>query len=432
MFRQAGIVLALALIVAPGWAMPAWSHGTTERVSVSSSEAQGNDGSAAPAISAAGRFVAFDSGATNLVRGDTNGRPDVFVRDRQTGKTERMSISSSGSQSNGGSIEPVISADGRIVAFWSDAANLVTGDTNNKYDVFAHDRQTGKTERMSVSSSGAQSNGYSLNPAISADGRFVAFQSDANNLVPGDTNGEDDIFVHDRHTSKTQRVSISSGGAQGNWYSWNPTISADGRYVAFESVASNLVPADTNGTMDIFVHDRQTGQTRRVSISSSGAQGNGYSTEPAISADGRFVSFNSDSSNLVPVDTNGFDDIFVHDRQTGKTQRVSISSSGTQGNDFNYGPTLSANGRFVAFYSLATNLVPGDTNDAADVFVHDRRTGTTRRVSLNSSGAQGNRDSFSQAISADGRLFAFVSSASNLAPGDSNNVDDIFVRTLMP
>jgi len=224
-------------------------------------------------------------------------------------------------------------------------------------------------QRVSVASGGTQGNGDSGCPSISADGRYVAFQSYASNLVPGDTNEVGDVFVHDRLTGQTTRVSVASDGTEGNDYSRRPSISADGRYVAFASLASNLVPGDTNGTWDVFVHDRLTGQTTRVSVASGGAQGNSGSWCPSISADGRYVAFQSYASNLVPGDTNGVLDVFVHDRLTGQTTRVSVASDGTQGDSYSFGSSISADGRYVAFSSLASNLVPGDTNDKPDIFV---------------------------------------------------------------
>jgi Tol biopolymer transport system component len=266
-----------------------------------------------------------------------------------------------------------------------------------------------------------------LLPSISADGRYVAFHSDASNLVPGDTNGTWDIFVHDRLTGQTTRVSVASDGTQGNNGSGDPSISADGRYVAFTSEASNLVPGDTNGTWDIFVHDRVTGQTTRVSVASDGSEGYGSSFSSSISADGRYVAFSSWASNLVPGDTNGWADVFVHDRVTGQTTRVSVASDGTEGNHVSLLPSISADGRYVAFSSWASNLVPGDTNEVQDIFVHDRLTGQTSRVSVASGGTEGNGASEFPSISADGRYVAFYSAASNLVPGDTNGTWDIFV-----
>jgi len=198
-------------------------------------------------------------------------------------------------------------------------------------------------------------------------------------------------FGEARAAGITTRVSVDSSGIQGDIYSFVPSISADGRYVAFESFATNLVAGDNNGYLDIFVRDRQTGQTTRVSVDNSGNQGNGHSSAPSISADGRNVAFQSDATNLVAGDTNGVYDIFVHDRQTGRTTRVSVNSSGIQGNAYSDQPSISADGRHVAFESLATNLAAGETNGATDVFVHDRQTGQTTRVSVGSVEHKGDR-----------------------------------------
>jgi Tol biopolymer transport system component len=294
-------------------------------------------------------------------------------------------------------------------------------------DVFVHDRLTGETVRVSVASDGTQGNDVSWQPSISADGRFVAFASRASNLVSGDTNGTWDVFVRDRLTGQTTRVSVASDGKEGNAFSFLPLISADGRFVAFTSEASNLVPGDTNHHWDVFVHDRLTGQTTMVSVASDGTPGNGASGGTSISGDGRFVAFSSSASNLAPGDTNGVIDVFVHDRLTGQTTRVSVASDGTQGNASNDGGVLSGDGRFVVFFSASSNLAPGDTNAAMDVFLHDRQTGQTTRVSVASDGAQGNADSSGAAISADGRFVVFTSEASNLVPGDTNGTWDIFV-----
>ncbi|MDO8282301.1 MAG: CFI-box-CTERM domain-containing protein [Thermodesulfovibrionia bacterium] len=406
-------------------------QGETTRVSIDSAGVQGNSHSWYPSISADGRYVAFESEASNLVAGDTNGLNDVFVHDRFTGETSRVSIDSSGAQGNNISGTPSISADGRYAAFISDASNLIAGDTNGFTDVFVHDRTTGQTTRVSIDSSGVQGNNESWWPSISADGRYVAFESDATNLVAGDTNGFTDVFVHDRTTGQTTRVSIDSSGVQGNRYSWSPSISADGRYVAFESDATYLVAGDTNGTLDVFVHDRTTGLTTRVSIDSSGAQSNRFSWSTSISADGRYIAINSDATNLVAGDTNGFADVFVHDRTTGQTTRVSIDSSGTQGNSHSWFPYISSDGRYVAFGSDADNLVEGDTNGFTDILVHDRTTGQTSRVSIDSSGAQGNSFSWSYSISADGRYIAINSDATNLVAEDTNGSADIFVHDFL-
>ncbi|PKN62225.1 MAG: hypothetical protein CVU57_25645, partial [Deltaproteobacteria bacterium HGW-Deltaproteobacteria-15] len=427
-FSKRGI-LALSLVaffLAPAAQSGAWQ--VKDRVSVSSDGSEGNGPSSYPRLSADGRYIVFQSGASNLVPGDTNGSSDIFVHDRQTEATSRVSVSSGGSAGNGGSFLPSISADGRYVAFESNASNLVPGDTNGFCDIFIHDRKKGATTRVSVDSDGSEGNKPSYDPSISADGRYVVFYSVASNLVPGDTNGFPDVFVHEYQTGATTRVSVSSGGSEGNGGSiYESSISADGRYAAFGSGASNLVLGDTNANFDIFVHDRQTGATSRVSVSSGGSEGNDQSVDPSISADGRYVVFYSMASNLFPGDTNADYDIFVHDRQTGATSRVSVSSGGSEGNGDSGYPSISADGRYVVFHSVASNLVSGDTIANYDIFVHDRQTGATSRVSVTSVGSEGNGDSWDPSISADGRYVAFVSDASNLVSGDTNGFEDVFV-----
>ena len=420
--RRWRLVVVLGLLL-PGAVL---AQPTTTRVSVGPGGVQSNGPSYGPAISAHGRWVAFESNATNLVVGDTNGQFDVFVHDQQQGTTTRVSVGAGGLQGNDRSGQPAISADGRWVAFSSGASNLVAGDTNGETDVFVHDRQTGTTTRTSVAAGGVQGNGPSYASAISADGRWVAFSSGASNLVAGDTNGTGDAFVYDQQTGTTTRVSLGPGGAQGNGGSGASGISADGRWVAFSSAASNLVASDTNGTGDVFVHDQQTGATTRVSVGPGGAQANGESDHSAFSADGRLVMFGSSASNLVAGDTNGVADTFVHDQQTGTTARVSVGLGGAQANDYSFAKGISADGRWVVFESLASNLVAGDTNQW-DAFVHDLQTGTTTRVSVGTGGVQGNGDSGNPAISADGRWVAFDSYASNLVAGDTGGLD-VFVH----
>ena len=426
---------------------------TITRVSVDSAGNQGNAYSGNPSISADGRFVAFYSEASNLVPGDTNDETDIFVRDRLTNTITRVSVDSAGNQANRNSSTPSISADGRFVAFESFAFNLVPGDTNSSYDIFVRDTLTNTTTCVSVDSAGNQANidfvrptpvntptrvsfdlaanqlnAYSDNASISADGRFVAFSSDATNLVPGDTNRDEDIFVRDRLTNTTTRVSVDSAGNQANSgsYIFTSSISADGRFVAFSSDATNLVPGDTNRERDIFVRDTLTNTTTRVSFDSAGNQGNDGSNTPSISADGRFVPFESYASNLVPGDTNRQRDIFVRDLSTNTTTRVSVDSAGNQKNIGSDNPSISADGRFVAFESEDLNTRVGDLliRDL-DIFVRDTLTNTTTNVSVDSAGNPG--EGSNPSISADGRFVAFDSASSNLVPGDTNNRFDSFV-----
>lgn len=397
------------------------------RISVNSLGKEGDRFSINPAISADGHFIAFESTATNLVPGDTNNNSDIFVRDRLTNTTSRISVNSTGNQGNFDAFNPAISADGRFVTFESNSTNLVAADTNNTSDIFVHDRLNGSTTRISVDSTGQEGDRPSLNPSISADGRFVAFESNSTNLVAGDSNNNSDIFVRDRLTNITTCLSINSTETQGNIGSFNPSISADGRFVTFDSLADNLVATDTNSTRDIFVRDIQTNTITRVSVNSSGNQGNFGSISAVISADGRFVAFESNASNLVAGDTNGTSDIFVHDRLTNTTSIASMNSTGDRANRSSFKPSISADGRFVAFDSLADNLAAADTNVTNDIFVRDRDTATTTRISVNSQGQGADITSFNPAISATGNVIAFDSFATNLVPQDTNSSRDVFI-----
>ncbi len=397
-----------------------------------------------PDISADGRYVVFQYYLDNLLTEDDNGTDDIFVYDRVSGEITRASVASDGAQGVGLESEIAsISGNGNVVIFWSYFTNLVPDDTNRLADIFVHDRISGQTTRVNVNSSGAQANADSLGFSISGTGRFVAFASEANNLVPDDTNRTDDlysgndIFVHDRSTGDTTRVSVDSSGRQANDSSYRPIISADGNLVVFGSSASNLVPDDTNESSDAFIHDRISGLTTRISVDSRGSQGSADSYATSVSADGRFVSIISDASNLIPGDTNESSDVLIHDRTLGQTTRVSVDSQGMQGNRDSYSASISANGRFIAFGSLASNLVPGDTNiisarRGSDVFVHDTVTGKTTRVSVDSDGLEGNNDSSAPAISGDGCAVVFESRSSNLVPDDINEVYDIFVHQRDP
>jgi hypothetical protein len=399
-----------------------------ERVSVASGGSQANGSSEAPSISSDGGIVAFISNATNLVAGDTNSAADVFVRDLDTGITQRVSVATAGTQADDDAFTLALSADGRFVAFGSYATNLVAGDTNAKIDVFVHDRDTATTERVSVTSLGAQADNESFSPAISSNGSFVAFRSDATNLVLIDTNNSSDIFVHNRLTGLTERVSVASDGTQANGDSISPAISSDGRFVAFSSEASNLVPGDTNNKADIFLHDRINNTTERIVGPSEFDTGSGIIiVSPAISPDSGFLGFRSNANDLVAGDTNNSFDTFLVDSDTLTAERISVSSSEVEGNSDSSQPSISSNNRYTVFSSIATNLVSQDTNGSEDVFVRDRDLGQTRRVSFAFDGTEGEDDSFSAVISADGQFVAFTSLAENLVANDTNGVSDIFV-----
>jgi len=423
--------------------------GAVDLASVNNNGAPGNSSSNGVATNGDGSIVVFYSNADNLVPADTNQVRDVFLRDRNTHTTERVSVSSSGEQANGAShatgSSPVVSADGQVVAFYSDATNLVADDTNHQSDVFVRRRGSAAvTERVSVATDGTEGNGPSVNPSISADGRFVAFQSRASNLVPDDTNNAADIFVRDTCISNGTAVPSCTPSTervcdvQPNAYSFSPSISAnpddpslDGRFVAFTSAATNLggtSDPDTNGALDIFVCDRTTGQIERVSLGEGGVQGNGDSILPAISGNGLVVGFKSLATNLVPNDTNGVVDVFVRDRAANTTERISVNIVGGNANDFSFPPTLNVDGRFVGFGSYATNLVTGDSNTTSDVFVRDRQIGVTKQADVNDSGEEANAGSpdVVPALSSDGKLIGFVSFATNLVPVNTNQMSNVF------
>jgi Tol biopolymer transport system component len=420
----------LGLVVALMCVLPVWA-GTTARVSVATGGAQATGPSTACSVSADGRYVAFVSYASDLVAGDTNATPDVFVRDRTTGETSRVNIPAAGGQANDYSFDCDISADGRYVVFLSAARNMVTGDTNGEADVFVRDRVAGTTTRVSVATDGAQANDSSYEPCISGNGRYVAFHSSASSLVAGDSNDGEDVFVHDLFTGTTTRASVADDESQANGRSIDPAISSDGRYVAFMSSASNLVAGDSGGYYDIFVRDCTSGTTTRASVSSAGTEGNSDSRFAALSADGRYVAFSSYATNLVAGDSNGDEDVFVYDRVGGTTTRASLGAGGVEADWDSRYPAISADGRYVSFSSEASNLTTGDSNGVDDVFVRDRVAGTTICASVATDGSEGNGasgDTYSPALSGDGRFVVFTSVASNLVGGDGNGVDDIFIH----
>lgn len=403
-----------------------------ERVSVSSAGVQGNDDSGGPAISADGRFVAFHSSATTLVTNDSNGEGGVFLRDLQADATLRVSLGQNGAEGNGGSDSPSISADGRFVAIRSEATNLVDGDTNGREDIFVRDRELNTTERVNVSSSGVQAEFASERPSISADGRFVAFLSRATTLVPGDNSGRTHAYLHDRSTHTTQRVTVSSAGTIANDHCFSAIVSPDGRLVGFSTTAANLVADDTNGHSDVFVRDHVAGTTVRVSVSPSGDQANDGSGMHGLSADGRYLVFTSGASNLVPGGVGSAGGVFVRDLILRTNELVSLTADGSHPNNGVFSPSISGNGRFVAFASTSSNMVPGDPAVDTDLYVFDRDTDTIEWVTQNFVAP---RTGFSQtsahsALNADGRYLAFSSHLRNLVAADTNEARDVFVAEL--
>ena len=430
------MILLLASLLIPGTVL-AHPPGFTQRVSVNSAGEEGNDSSGISAISGDGRFVAFGSAATNLLPGG-NLPFNIFVHDRQTGATEIVSVSSTGRQGEGLSSAPAISDDGRFVAFDSDATNLVQGDQNNTTDVFRHDRDTGETILISVNSAGQQGDSSSHAPAISADGRFVVFHANSS-LAPEDTNQQTDVYVRDVQAGITTLVSIGFDGSAGNNTSFIQDINGDGRFVVFVSDSTNLIPNDVQDIeAKVYVRDLVAGTTELVSVGSDGTRANvGFFDRPSISADGRYVAFSTGDS-LVPEDTRQFSlDIYLRDRQAGTTELISVNSDEVPGNGRSEGPSVSSDGQFVAFESDSSNIVSPDEPAGGffpdeDIFVRDRQAGVTYRVSESSAGEEGNARSLGGTISADGLVTAFSSDASNLVPNDTNFVTDIFVHDERP
>jgi Tol biopolymer transport system component len=409
----AGVVGGGLLVPAgAGGTATAGTAGTTQRVSVSSRGAQGNGESRFPDPSADGRYVAFESAATNLVPGDTNRADDIFVRDRRTGLTTRVSVSSTGAQARGGSVDPSISGDGRYVAFQSAATNLVPGGPDD--GIYVHDRRTGRTTLVSVSSTGAHPDSFGGHPSISATGRYVTFYSAADNLIPGDTNEQWDIFVHDRRTGTTSRANLTSdGGAVHDGSSWEPSISADGRFVVFSSGAGDVVPGDTPYvTNDVFLRDRVAHTTTKVSVWPGGLVAEGDSNSPSISADGRYVAFYCSAPNVVPGEPT--EHSFVWDRLTGQHHSLGPVTSS---------PALSADGRYAAFVSFDPEPAPAGSVSYA---VRDLRIGRTTTVfttPLDQVSLSGPR------LSLDGRHVTFGVSAP-VTSDDTNGIGDAFVRDL--
>ncbi|MEO7454115.1 MAG: hypothetical protein ABIV13_05065 [Fimbriimonadales bacterium] len=402
--------------------------GATSRVSVTTAGVQGNGGSWSPGFEATGRYVVFQSQANNLVAGDANGFVDVFVKDRSTGATTIESVGALGIQGNAISEAATISGQGQFVAFQSNASNLVAGDFNGVADCFVRDRTLGITTRISVAWNGAEADAGCFYPWISTNGRYVTFYSAATNLVQGDMNGVTDIFVRDLINGTTERVSVSQGGAEGNGRSEFASTSGDGRYVVFHSGADTLAANDLNGVWDVLVKDTLTGEVHLASVTSAGIQGNGHSAGAGISETGRYVVFSTEATNLDGPDNNGVKDSFIHDLDTGVTERISVGAGGIEGNGESIGPVVSQDGRIIAFSSMASNLVASDTNGTWDVLLRDRLISATSLVSRNTNGTQGNGESHGPVVSSSGLHIAFQSLASNLISGDTNNSLDSFVH----
>lgn len=417
--------------------------GQTQKVDRSSTGTQDGTFSAqAASISGDGQFVAFDSQQTVLVTGDTNGLQDVFVGPNPLpDQPSRINLAPDRSEADSFTLAVSADLEGRWTAFDSGATNLVPGDTNGLFDVFVHDARTGVSVRASIRETSTEADGLNTDPSLGWDGRFVSFTSEATNLIdpgvspPGDTNGVADIYVRDLRSEFTQRVSVDSVGVQANGASSDSALSADGRYVAFVSAATNLIDGgtDDNASNDVFVHDRLLGDTTRVSVGKRGLESNGPSSDPAISPDGRYVVFSSLATNLIEgVTPPAARHVYLHDTLFGTTELVSVDTGGTIGDGDSTLPAVSEGGTFVAFRSAATNLVGGDGNGAADVFLRDRTSGSesTARVSVDTLGNDSDGASSRPSISRDGEFVLFLSDATDLVGLDGNSQTDVFVRDI--
>jgi Tol biopolymer transport system component len=432
MMRRIATVLAVAALVPGGVAFAATPQTSLVSVTVDGAPAAGTSGR--PSISTDGRYVAFASTAPNLVRGDDNGVSDVFVRDRQTGVTTRVSVSSAGVEGNGVSGNPSISGDGRYVVFESRASNLIGENPGRFQNIYERDLVTGRTQRINYSPGQfTQPDGDSADPVISADGQHVAFDSVATNLGGSDTNGVSDVFLWnrvDRGFASPRMISRNQFFYQGDGASWGPSISADGSAVAYTSDATDLdVRADSNNASDIFVYD---GYTTLVSRGFDGKLGNGTSRNASISADGKHIVYESYATNLVPDDTNGRPDLFTARIRYWETNsRVNVDPAGAASGG-NLGPrsSISADGRYVAFSSDQDGLAANDTNGTWDVLVRDTVAGATSLASAASSGTPGDDFSDEPSISSDGRHVAFKSQASNFVPGVPLSSANAYVRDL--
>jgi hypothetical protein len=420
---------AIAGILSAGTLNAAAAPGDVYRIS---EDAFGNPGtrdshtwrSSVNHLSDDGRYLALYSTAPNLT-GELSGFSQILVHDRTTGALDvvsRKSVSVGGTKGNGHSYWPSVSANGRYVAFTSYANNLDNADPDVVADVYVYDRDTDTLElasRKSADAGGAKGNNQSLYPAISADGRYVAFESAASNF-DGGAAGYPHIYVYDHDTDTLEPITPTSAFLVGNGNCSNASISADGRYVAFQCDGI-LDAADHNFLHDIYVYDRNTDTVElvsRKSASAGGAQGNFWSYGPAISASGRYVAFYSYATNLVSDDTDGNQDVYVYDRDTDTLELVSRQSAaagGIKGNNHSNEPSISADGRYVAFRSSATNLDSSDTDSSvADIYTYDRTTGTVYLMSKTASGNKGNNSSMEPVISPNGALVAFTSYATNL------------------
>ena len=425
--RTATVTLALVLV---GASSAVGAPGILTLASTSTGGTKGNKASDVVSLSADGTKVAFDSSSTNLDPGDTDIYQDVYAKDLVSGTLILASTSSGGIKGDNQSRQAALSADGTKVAFSSRATNIHPADTDLIAEVFVKDLVSGTLHLASINSAGIKSNHHSIEPSLSADGNKVAFDSSSEILHPADPDGFEDVYIKDLVSGTLTLASTNSGGIKANLPNREPSLSADGTKVAFRSVATNLDSADADGFEDIYVKDLVSGTLILASTGSSGTKGNNHSREPSLSADGTKVAFLSFASNLDPGDTDTTPDVYVKDLVSGTLTLASTSSGGTNGNNSSRELSLSADGTKVAFDSFATNLDPGDTDGIEDMYVKDLVSGTLTLASTSSGNTKGNNQSRDPSLSSDGSKVAFRSHATNLHPSDTDGVADVYVKDL--
>jgi Tol biopolymer transport system component len=407
------------------------TNGATQRISLNSAGLEIANISRNASISRDGRFVAFECDGS-LLPFDLNGRTDIYVYDRQTGVLQVASRVHLGPVGNNDSSRPAISGDGRFVAFTTEATNLVGNDTNGASDVLVKDLQTGALVRASAPiGSLFPANGDSLSASLSFDGRYVAFQSIATDLHAQGANGFYDVYVRDLVGNT---INCASRGAFGpaNGSSYSPSIAADGSAVAFHTYASNSTLNDFNDHSDVVVRNLVQGGIARVSVGQNSVGGNGPSYSASISDDGRYVAFSSEATNLVAGDTNGVADVFRRDRTLDTTEIVSLALGGGLSSGAASYPSISADGNTIAFVSSAQDLIAAPAAFLS-VYVRNIELASTYLASRSSGPVLlPNSSSTYPALSGDGSVVAFGSGATNLTQGDTNGQFDVFVRTMIP
>ncbi|MBK8987631.1 MAG: PD40 domain-containing protein [Chloroflexi bacterium] len=435
-FPAAALALSLLILLVFSQIASAQFVANAVRVSVGSGGAQSDLDSYFLAVSGDAQVVAFESFNTNWAPDQTEVNfVDIFIHDRTTNLTVKM-IGDDSQPADQRSFDPMVSADGRYVSFNSYASNFVPGDTNRHpwvddgLDVFLYDRHTGQLSRVSLNRHGGQIDGNSVG-FISPDARYVIFSSNGDGIVDTNSDRLTAIYVRDLQTGVIERITKGPGGVYPDGVVVGAESSYDGRFIVYASDATNLVPGDSNDVRDIMLYDRVTKETRLISRPVGGGQSSGLSNPARISADGRYIVFRSFASNLVPNDSNGTADIFVYDRISESLEMVSVSSTGQQANAEGKDPAICGDGRYIVFTSEATNLVPIPHNGQRQVFLRDRLTQTTHLVTVGLGGEMGNGRAHRAVLSADCRSVGFATEASNIVPNDTNNARDLFVAELI-